>query len=115
MSDETSSADVLDEGLVEALTEYVNADETEESVDFVTACAGEASTLVANYVGSATVPGSILHRAVLEVGADLFHRRSSRNGVVGFEGGDILPVRIARDPMLSAYPILRQFIPIGIA
>ena len=114
MSDETSP-DAPEESLVEALSEYVDADGSESSSDYVTACAGEASTLVANYVGSATLPPSILRRAVLEVGADLYHRRASRNGVVGFEGGDILPVRIARDPMLSAYPLLRQYLPIGLA
>jgi len=113
MVDEASAG--TDDDLVAALTEYVNAEDTGAPDSYVTECAAEASSLIANFVGKAKMPDEIRRRAILEVGADLFHRRASRNGVIGFEGVEAIPVRIARDPMLSAYPILRQYLPIGLA
>ena len=113
MVDEASTAP--DDDLVSALAEYVNADAPDAGDEYIAACAMEASTLVDNYVGKVKLPAEIRTRAILEVGADLFHRRASRNGVIGFEGVEAIPVRIARDPMLSAYPILRQYLPIGLA
>lgn len=94
------------------LAAYVNT--TPDS--FIDECLSEATALVSKHVGDSTVPTAVLDRAVLEVGADLYHRRKARNGVTAFEGGDGgEPVRISRNPMLSAYPILRPFLRPGIA
>ncbi|MGO3832659.1 MAG: hypothetical protein ACTJGT_01725 [Microbacteriaceae bacterium] len=86
--------------------------EDEQQVDYALA---EARALVQNRIGKADVPQSIKDRAVLEVMADLFHRRMARNGVMEIGSTDLAPFRIARDPMRAAYDILAPFLPAGIA
>jgi hypothetical protein len=88
-----------------------------EDAPFATASAAEATALVMNFIGADNpygVPEVIVARVVLEVGADLFYRKASRNGIVGFEGIEAQPMRVNRDPMAAAYPILRQYIPVGL-
>lgn len=83
---------------------------------FAVSCTAEAAALVERYVGTRAVPDAILDRAVLEVGAELFHRRSAPNGVQQFgtvEGAPV--VRVNRDPMVAGYPILRPFVGVGLA
>lgn len=82
----------------------------------------EAWEMVANRtkpgnVRDGGVPAVIVARAVKEVGADLFHRRTSRNGVASFgDGGpdNFTPLRIARDPMKAAADILAPYMLPGI-
>ncbi|PZE84160.1 hypothetical protein [Curtobacterium sp. MCBD17_032] len=77
----------------------------------------EATALVDERIGVtayATVPPAVRRRAILEVGADLYWRKASRNGVVGFEGADVAPIRLARDPMNTATSILSPWI-VGLA
>lgn len=95
------------------LTAYVGAQPTDS--EFVTACWSEAEALVSAYVGTATVPSEVLGRAVLEVGSELFHRRSAPNGVAQFATLDASPIRIARDPMVGAYPLLNRYVGGGFA
>lgn len=85
--------------------------------DFVGECAAAAARLVGDYIAGREVPGEVRDRAVIEVGADLYHRRSARNGVAGFEDTDIAPapVRINRDPLVPAYPLLARYLGWGIA
>lgn len=79
-------------------------------------CEESALELVTQHVGGATVPDSVLRVAVREVGADLFHRRKSRNGVTTFAGGEgVTPIRLNRDPLTAAYPILRPYLPPALA
>lgn len=76
----------------------------------------QADELVMRFVGQATVPSAILDRAVLEVGSELFHRRQAPSGIAQFataEGQS--PIRVARDPMIAAYPILQPFTGVSIA
>jgi hypothetical protein len=97
---------------VAALTTYVGAlSPTEDG--YVTRCATEAAALVDNFIDAVKtlVPAEIRARAILEVGADLYHRKTTRMGVVGFEGQDATPFRVSSDPMRAAYPLLRQYIP----
>lgn len=87
---------------------------------FVTQCARDAAELVATWLGewSALDPGvpfDVLDRAILEVGAELFHRKNTKNAVAQFATPDGSPVRIARDPMVAAYPLLRPWIGGGFA
>lgn len=106
-------ADTPDE-LLERLTAYVQAHgEIEE--DVCKLVLPEARALVARYVGAATPPPEITNLAIIEVAADLFHRKSARNGVMDLGGTDLAPFRIARDPMKAAYPILAPFVPAGLA
>lgn len=86
---------------------------------YLGACCDEAGEIVAAYAGKrrVLVPHSVYRRALLEVAADLYHRRSARNGIAGFEDSDITPapVRINRDPLVPARPILRPWLGVGIA
>lgn len=94
------------------LAKYVNAAAGD---GYVEDAADEAAAMVANHTKPGNVrgpvPASVLARAELEVGAELFHRRTSRNGVVGLDGGpdNFAPLRIARDPMKAAYDILAPY------
>ncbi|MGC5584148.1 hypothetical protein [Ornithinimicrobium sp. W1665] len=97
------------------LSAYVNSTATADE-PFVAACWAEAEELVAAYVGLNVVPAVTLHRATLEVAAELFHRRNAPGGITQFAALDgPSPVRMARDPMLGAYPILDRFLPAGLA
>lgn len=92
---------------------YVHTTEVDDA--FLTKCLAEAVALVGTFVGDVAVPEAIKDRAVLEVGSELFHRRQAPNGVAQFamELG-AAPVRIARDPMVGAYPLLVPFMGPGI-
>lgn len=99
------------------LAQYVQAVAAED-VDHAESCSGEANTLVTNAIGEGNpyqVPEDVIARCVLEVGADLYYRKRTRHGIAAFDGIDVAPIRIARDPMTSAWPLLRQFIPVSLA
>jgi hypothetical protein len=96
------------------LKAYVGAPASDDA--FVADCWTEASALVAKFVGTATVNADVLNRAKIECGSELYHRRSAPNGVAQFatlDGGSA--VRVARDPMIAAYPILTPWVGQGIA
>ena len=96
------------------LKSYVGAPDSDTT--FVTQCWDEAVALVTTFVGTATVPATVLLRARIECGSELFHRRSAPNGIAQFatlDGGSA--VRVARDPMIAAYPILVPYVGQGIA
>lgn len=96
------------------LQDYVGAPDSDDT--FVTACWNEAVELVNKFVGTATVPAAVLLRAKIECGSELFHRRSAPNGVAQFatlDGGTA--IRVARDPMVGAYPILMPYVGLGVA
>lgn len=98
----------------EALAVYVG-DTKESSSAYVEQCAAEARRMVEDHTGTAEVPPEILNRAVLEVGAELYHRKTAPSGMKQFAtefGGS--PVRIARDPMVAARPLLAPYVPAGI-
>lgn len=85
---------------------------------FVNECAAEAVDLIEHYIGDARgIPESVLTRAALEVAADLYHRRTARNGIAGFDESEIgsSPMRINRDPLAPARPILAPFLGPAIA
>lgn len=99
------------------LAEYVGAHESDAA--YVEQCWDEADSLVTAYLGSIdpviAVPLAIQDRAILEVGSELYHRRNAPNGVAQFSTFDGAPVRVARDPMLGAYPLLQRYIGLGVA
>lgn len=74
-----------------------------------------AVELVDAYVGEHEVPAKVKARAYLEVGAELWHRKNTKNAVAQFAIPDAEPIRIARDPMVAAYPLLRRYLPGGFA
>ncbi|MBD8466794.1 hypothetical protein IFU30_10995 [Plantibacter sp. CFBP 8798] len=97
-----------------ALLKYVNGSSSD--LPFAETCWDQASALVSQHVRSAVVPDSIVERATLEVGSELYHRRQAPNGIAtfgGMDGGQA--IRVARDPMVGAYPILAPFLGLGFA
>ncbi|MFD1505263.1 hypothetical protein FE374_09360 [Georgenia yuyongxinii] len=95
------------------LQKYVGAHEGDAT--YVESCWAEAASLVAQFVGDATVPAEVIRRATLEVGSELYHRRSAPNGVAQFASLDGTAVRVARDPMVGAYPLLTRYVGGGFA
>jgi len=96
------------------LKAYVNAPGADD--DFVEQCWDEAVALVTKFVGTATVPAKIADRARIEAGQELYNRRAAPNGIAQyatFEGTTVQ--RVARDPMLGAYPLLQPYVGQGIA
>lgn len=91
------------------LAAYAGAPVT--ATDSLDAALAAALELVSRFVGSATVPAPVLHSAILDVASDLWHRRQHHNGIVTFDTPEgVTPWRVNRDPMASAYPILRPFV-----
>ncbi len=88
------------------LAAYVGAHADDTA--FVTQCWDEATDLVTAFIGTQIVPESIKDRAILETGSELFHRRNSPQGLAQMAAFDGSPVRVARDPMVGAYPILAK-------
>lgn len=88
--------------------------------EYVESCLSTAETMVESYLTtnggeSIVVPIAVIDRAVLEVGAELYNRRNAPNGIVQFDSVDASPVRVARDPMVAARPILAQYMAGGFA
>lgn len=90
------------------LASYVKA--VPADLDFVEACWDQAAELVDHKINGAAVPSTIRDRAVLEVGADLWHRRATRSGVATFDGNDLTPMRVTRDPMKAAIDLLAPYL-----
>lgn len=94
------------------LKDFVSAgDETDE---FVTDCFDTAEALIAAFIGEHVVPAVVRDRCVLNVGAELYHAKDAPNGVAQFSQYDNAPIRIARDPLVSAYKLLTPFMVIGL-
>ena len=91
----------------EDLKAYVGASSNDD--EFVQDCWNTAKDLIASYVQSATVPANVLKRCYLEVGSELFHRRSAPMGVTQFATYDGSPIRVARDPLVGVYPLLNRY------
>ena len=102
---------------VEDLASLVGAPDTAKGL---TSSLTEGRAMVEKYIednalDGVTVPDAILDRATLEVSADLFYRRSAPHGIVntaysGGEGMSSEPIRISRDPMAAARPLLAQWV-----
>ncbi len=106
------------EELEERLEAYVTAGAsftTADDGDYITACVMEAMELVDHEIGTAPVPDPVVDRAVIEVGSELYNRRSAPNGISQFASPDGGAVRIARDPMVGARPLLAPFLGLGFA
>lgn len=99
------------------LQSYVGADLSDAT--FVEECWDQASALVTAYIGAITpvvaIPAIIVDRSTLEVGSELYHRRNAPNGVAQFSTFDGQAIRVARDPMVGAYPLLQRYLGLGAA
>ncbi|EQM78207.1 hypothetical protein L687_16910 [Microbacterium maritypicum MF109] len=61
------------------------------------------------------VPVEVLERAYIEVGADLFYRKSAPQGVSQFTAVDGSAIRLRRDPLDAVRPMLAPYLPGGFA
>jgi hypothetical protein len=94
------------------LQAYIGTDETG---DFIESCLTAGNSIVGNYIGAVnTVPGEVHNQAILIVSSELFHRRSAPNGIAQFASMDGQPIRMGRDPMAAAYPLLLPFVGYGV-
>lgn len=94
------------------LQEYVGAASVE---GFVTECWDTAVALVDRHIGTVEVPDDVKNRAYLEVGAELFNRKEAPNGIMQFGDMSSTPaMRLARNPMVAAYPLLTPYVGGGI-
>ncbi|MFM9573394.1 hypothetical protein ACKI1I_25430 [Streptomyces turgidiscabies] len=80
---------------------------------YIEQCWDEAVELVTNFVGTQVVPQSIKDRVALISGAALYQMRKTPTGIMQF-GEDSSPIRLARDPMQGAYPLLKAYMVVGI-
>ena len=62
--------------------------------------------------GKAKVPVDIYDNATLHLASELFARRNAPGGIASWASGEV-PVRLARDPMLSVIPMLAPFKGLG--
>jgi hypothetical protein len=90
------------------LKAYIRASDDDD--DFVEECLNEATELVSNYVGKVFVPQLTLDLAVKVTGRDLYAQRDSPQGVGQFSDLNDTPIRVARDPLTAAKPILRKYV-----
>lgn len=100
------------------LAEYVKAGGTQQPSEFIDSCWAEAVALVGTLMKGheERVPKTVRDRAYIEVGAELVNRKQAPNGVRGFSdmnGGQ--PIRVARDPLVAARPLLAPYLPLGFA
>lgn len=79
---------------------------------FIEDCYQEAVDLVSAFCGASelAVPLAIRNRAHLEVGAELYNRRGTKNGISQFANPDGSGMRIGRDPLASVRPLLRPYL-----
>lgn len=92
---------------VEALRDYVSAPSSLDT--YLSDCLDVAAELVLQDAPAAT-PEAVKARAILEVGAELYHRRNAPNGIKSF--GDIDgagAIRVARDALVAARPLLDPY------
>lgn len=110
------------------LRSWVNAQGQAAAQEDLQACVDQATALVTKYVEDNCgdpiywPDPSIRDRATLEVAADLWNRKSAPNGIVNQQfnigTGDLgsTPIRISRDPLAAARPILAPWVtPLGFA
>lgn len=92
----------------ETLKDYIRAGDDDDT--FVERCFNDATALVNDYVGDTYVPSIKLELAILKVGAELYSQRDAPQGVSQFSDVDNNPIRVARDPLVGAKPILRKYV-----
>ena len=99
----------------EALRAYVRASSGDLADCELDAATAEDMIATAIVDAVFDVPETIRQRAVLQVGAELFNARMTKNGISQFASPDGQGTRIARDPMVAANAILAPYVGAGIA
>lgn len=92
----------------ETLKDYLRSGEADDT--FVERCFDDATELVADFVGETYVPTAKLELAILKTGSELYSQRDAPQGVSQFSDINANPIRVARDPLVAAKPILRKYV-----
>lgn len=85
--------------------------------DFLSDSVLEAIALVDRHCQAApdSVPALIRDRAIVKVAAELYEQQNAPSGVRNFADMEgVTPVRVARDPMVAARPLLAPFLPLAV-
>jgi len=93
----------------ETLKEYLRVSHDEDDA-FIERCFDDGTELVTDFVGDKFVPERKLELAILKTSADLYSQRDAPQGVSQFSDVNNSPVRVARDPLVAAKPILRKYV-----
>lgn len=102
-----------DAGLDQEVATYVGGVPV---TDYLKGCVAVASQAVAYHIRACQVPEETRRRAVMEVAAELYHRKSAPNGIKSYGDLDgVAAVRVARDAMVAARPLLAPYLPLAIA
>ncbi len=95
------------------MMKFLGAQESDRA--FVDECLKQATTLIARYISDTPVPEDIMNNATQQVASEMFHRRNAPSGIAQFSSLDgVSPIRVAKDPMTSVYPLLRRYVVDGV-
>lgn len=119
MTEPLPTPDPEDDHLRVRLAAFVKAPESDQ--EFLQDCTNTARQLVTEAADATggrfnagttyrALPDDVYDRAVIEVAADLYHRRQTRLGVAGFADNDLNPIRITRDPLAAARGFLAPYL-----
>lgn len=60
-------------------------------------------------------PATVVDRAAIAVAAEIWNQKKAPNGISQFAAYDgVNPIRVARDPMVAAYPLLAPWVVMGV-
>jgi len=92
----------------ETLKGYIRAGDDDDV--FIERCFDDATELVNDYVGETYIPEAKLALAILKTGGELYSQRDAPGGISQFSDMNANPIRVARDPLTAAKPILRKYV-----
>lgn len=116
-ADQPGEADATE---IDRLARYCNVSDATRR-PFLADCWAEAVALVDEYLrkpegGQWEVPAPLLRRSRLMVASELYHQANAPGGIMQqWTDVQAAPARMARNPMVAAYPLLRPFVPGGFA
>lgn len=110
----------LDQERLAALVTSIHSSKTELSTErrqALTTLVTTASELVINYAGKwwDHIPTSVQNQVLTTVARELETREKSPGGIFAAFGEHDGAIRLARDPMTLAYPLMRPYLPGGFA
>ncbi|AHU90387.1 hypothetical protein CQ11_01365 [Trueperella pyogenes] len=111
---------VIDEARAASLISSLHSGKTELSQErraALTALLTTAADLVGKYTGPAwdTMPTTVQNHVLTTVARELETREKSPGGVFAAFGEHDGTIRLARDPLTMAYPLMQPWIPGGFA
>jgi hypothetical protein len=96
------------------LRAHAKVSETTAPDSVLNQCIATAGEQLKTYVGTNVVPAATMARAELLVANECLQQNLAPNGVLNqsYDQGDgSVPLRIGRDPLSPAYPLLSQYVP----